>query len=426
MLNFHFTLPDDQLIKGTTTRDPLGFQLVWSAQGRHIVPNLTETTNRIHGFQLLVTALKLCELYEEYRLRRSNEYRDELKNQNIAQKFSTENVFLLLEQAFAHAYYKVHQDWMLPGKRQVSAYQNDTPLISLERQILQSQLVNGIWGLYRGAAIRSGLLGDEGYRVNEQLDGKLKSIEMIGDGTKRRLFKLITISLIDGEDTLPPNRNHRLNETLAGIIHRIPDKKVLYEYLMMKNSSTFLEKLAIFANDELGKNQNDKRSFFKKCEKEFPEYSIHFENIIKCEDFIAPLENLFYWILCHPGKSVSEIAKSLPVELKNMDYAKRRFQEIDTFTGSAKQRWDMYLSTLDTDHPERFVHSLIDIHTNISNSRGSSLWITLSDTQRIVLEQDPLNTEDILDNGKLSVEPGRGWQNNYYIDSLINIYRGVK
>ena len=426
MLNFHFTQSDDQLIKGTTSRDPLGFRLVWSAQGRHIVPNLTETTNRIQGFQLLVTALKLCELYEEYRLRRFDEHRDKLKNQNIAQKFSTENVFLLLEQAFAHAYYKVHYDWMLPGKRQVSAYQYDTPVISLERQILQSQLVNGIWGLYRGAAMRSGLIDESGYKIDNILDGELKSIGNIKVGTKRYLFGLITESLIEGKESLPPNRNHRLHETLSGIIHRLPDKSVLYEYLMMKNISPLLEDLAIFANDELGQNTYDKRSFFKKCVRKFPDYSKHFENIIKCEDFIAPLENLFYWILCHPGKSPHEISKALPVKLELMESAKRRLQEIDTFTGSAKERWDMYLRTLDTEHPERFVHSLIDIHTNISNSRGSSLWITLSDTQRIVLEQDPLNTEEILDNGKLSVEPGRGWQNNYYIDSLINIYRGVK
>ena len=426
MLNIHFTQPDDQLIKGATTRDPLGFQLVWSAQGRHIVPNLTETTNRIQGFQLLLTALKLCELYEEYRLRRPDEYRDELKNQNIAQKFSTENVFLLLEQAFAHAYYKVHQDWMLPGKRQVSAYQNDTPFISLDRQILQSQLVNGIWGLYRGAAIRSGLVDESGYQINTILDGQLKSIESIGDRTKNYLFGLITGSLIEGEKSLPPNRNHRLHETLAGIIHRLPDKSVLYEYLMMKNTSLLLEDLAIFANDELGQNTHDKRSFFKKCVRKFPDHSIHFENIIKCEDFIAPLENLFYWILCHPGKSLREISKILPVKLELMESAMQRFGEIDTFTGSAKERWDMYLRTLDTDHPERFVHSLIDIHTDISNSRGSSLWLTLSDTQRIILEQDPWNFDDILYNGKLPVEPGRGWQNNYYIDSLISIYRGVK
>jgi hypothetical protein len=426
MLEFYFTTIDEKLIKGVTTRDPLGFQLIWSSQGRHIVPNLTETTNRIQGFQLLLTALKLCELYEEYRLRRYDEYRDDLKNQNIGQIFSTENVFLLLEQAFAHAYYKVHQDWMLPGKRQVSAYQNDTPFISLGRQILQSQLVNGIWGLYRGAALRSGLIDVSGYKINNIMDGDLKSIGYIKDGTKRYLFGLITESLIEGEKPLPPNRNHSLHETLAGIIHRLPDKSVLYEYLMMKNTSTFLEDLAFFANDELGQNTRNKRSFFKKCVRKFPEYSKHFENIIKCEDFIAPLENLFYWILCFPGKSPREISKALPVKLELMESAKRRFQEINTFTGSAKERWDMYLRTLDTEHPERFVQSLIDIHTNISNSRGSSLWITLSDTQRIILEQDPWSIDDILENRKLAVEPGRDWQNNYYIDSLINIYRGVK
>ena len=78
------TEKDDELFGASSRLDAMGVLAIWSVRGRDLIPHLTEQTANIRGFQILVEAFRLWELYELNR----PEHADRL-----------DDFFLLVEQA---------------------------------------------------------------------------------------------------------------------------------------------------------------------------------------------------------------------------------------------------------------------------------------------------------------------------------------
>ena len=53
---------------------------------------------------------------------------------------------------------KMAQLNILPGKRALVGRPQEDYALSFQHKLLQGQLGNGVWGLFRGAAVRSGLI----------------------------------------------------------------------------------------------------------------------------------------------------------------------------------------------------------------------------------------------------------------------------
>ena len=100
------TAKDDELVGASSRLDAMGVLAIWSVRGRDLVPHLTEQTANIRGFQILVEAFRLWELYEP----NHTEHADRL-----------DDFFLLVEQAFARIVGWRERDWELPGARRVRA-----------------------------------------------------------------------------------------------------------------------------------------------------------------------------------------------------------------------------------------------------------------------------------------------------------------
>jgi hypothetical protein len=148
------TEKDDELLGVANRSDAMGVLAVWSVRGRDLVPHLTEQTTNVRGFQILVEAFRLWELYEPAHPEHAGRLDD---------------FFLLIEQAFARTVGWHDKEWPLPGARRVYARSSEQPHISLndpDWHLLGGQKANGLWGLYRGASRRAGLLVDDMTRLS--------------------------------------------------------------------------------------------------------------------------------------------------------------------------------------------------------------------------------------------------------------------
>jgi hypothetical protein len=83
----------------------MGVLAVWSVRGRDLVPHLTEQTTNVRGFQILVEAFRLWELYEPGHPQHAGRLDD---------------FFLLIEQTFARTVGWHDKNWPLPGSRRAA------------------------------------------------------------------------------------------------------------------------------------------------------------------------------------------------------------------------------------------------------------------------------------------------------------------
>jgi hypothetical protein len=353
MPEFYLTKPDTELISCKNARDPLGTQVITSAMGRRIIRNLTENSRDIRGFQLLITTFALYDLFNQYCDKNRKDIKDKLKKSSFSEVFSLENFFILCEQAFAYSHYKVRGNYPLPGSRQVAA-SIESPGLSLGRPILQSQLVNGVWGLYRNAAIRSDLIDPTGKFLTPDVKQHVLNRLKKNMRTYTRFFNLIRDSLLNGFKELPPNKNHQINQILSDVIHKIPDKRLLQKHLLMDGKFHQTRQFAEYAYQQLHRAKKNRRLFFKNCTKKFPDNEKEFDDIIKCEDFIGTLDSVFIWLLNKSDRRISSISRELTkqLNLKDLERAKHKYQKYEhILEGSARSRSGMFIQTITTSNP---------------------------------------------------------------------------
>ena len=138
-------------VKGS--RDPLGFQSVWSALGRRFVAHLTTVTSSMRGFCTLLLGLELAERALEWKLTLSHELREK---ERLA-------CFLRFEQLAAYSRHVVHGVTDVRGINRVKRRLNEGDWVVTigdadQHQILAEQRTYGLWGLYLAASRGSGLV----------------------------------------------------------------------------------------------------------------------------------------------------------------------------------------------------------------------------------------------------------------------------
>lgn len=123
-------LDPDHKIKGS--RDPLGFQTIWSGMGRKIIPNLSTVSSNLNDFRILCLAMYYW------------------KSRNYKEGFIP--FFLRLEQAFAYVRWS-RGDKSFNGTDKVGHIMTSGENLMLhlsatQHQILSDQRVYGIYGKY--------------------------------------------------------------------------------------------------------------------------------------------------------------------------------------------------------------------------------------------------------------------------------------
>lgn len=127
------------------SRDPLGAQPVWSSFGRRIVGNLTTVSTSVRDFTVALLGYHFIERAEE-----------------VGYQGSSLDLFMRWEQLASYARAHVLEETGFRGTDRVhrNLAEDSRVILSAEsaHQILGSQKIYGIWGLYSVPARTSGLL----------------------------------------------------------------------------------------------------------------------------------------------------------------------------------------------------------------------------------------------------------------------------
>ena len=287
----------DDVLTGIARRsDPLGLLAVWSTRARKLVPHLTEQTTDVRGFQILVEAFRLWTIFVD----------------RTPQPSKRQGEFcMLVEQAFARTIGKRDGDWPLPGARRVRSRLGDQPCISVEDagwHLLGGQWANGIWGLYRGASRRSGLLKKNMAWLSDDTLEETNRTSFLCGRPLEQMLELVGQAMGGGTVGLPTHGNDALFAALCKTFDEVPLKEHLQAKLIDGHDLN-----RMLANRLRRAEKLDHRAFLEQAASELEEHCLVLRSVIDCENLLAILEGIFYR-LCHArGLSLREAAGSLPV-----------------------------------------------------------------------------------------------------------------
>ena len=391
---------DDALVGVANRSDPMGVLAIWSARARDLVPHLTEQTTDVRAFQILVEAFRLWELYAARESQPAERQRE---------------FFMLVEQAFARTMgWTTEGDWPLPGARRVRSRSGECPRISIEDagwHLLDGQLANGIWGLYRGASVRAGLLDESMAYLSEETRQASESHTSIKGTAQRSLFGLIDQAINGGAVALPTHGNDSLLRALRETFAKVPLKDHLRARLIdgFDLNRSLAARLA--EADDV-----DRRQFFERAAIELDGHRSTLQNVLDCENLLAVVEGAFNWLCCCQGETLDDAASSLPVDLTRIEEARESFAASGSYEGeTAKMRQARMHEWLDTSSATRFARSVIALHNKVSDERGRAPWVWLEDNGR--LQSDA----DVARPAEPDLTVGLAWRNDYYLHPLHSI-----
>jgi hypothetical protein len=294
----------DERAKPKGSRDPLGFELVWSHFGRKVIGNLTTITSSMDNF-----AVALLGFYW------ANQLVPMDKEESERHK-PVREAFLRYEQLTGYVRYFGGATDIMGITRVKKRIQDDSLKITLgqssEQQILSDQASYGLWGLYSSAARDTGLV-EGNNRIVTSLGQTIAHVilQQLG-GVAGELFSLLTY-------TKPLDRGQleRVAKTFMGAIHHEDVQKPLLEALMSGSDpegvqnelwqitrETFSQKVERPENIE---------EFIKLVLAERPSERLvqYMHDIIDTERLLVAVNNIFHYCRRKDGENLSEVLKTL-------------------------------------------------------------------------------------------------------------------
>lgn len=407
---------DKELVGAYKRIDPLGLLPVWTERARDIVPYLTAQTTSVRGFQLLVEGVRL---WEEF----SSEHEKYTGDPASAATF-----FVLFEQTVARYIATNNIDWELPGSRRVEARARDKPHISLREPawfLLNNQKANGIWGLYRGAAIRAGLLEQPGLsapRLSEQTHIEARKYPGLSSATATKFFQLIlraeedgtVLCAMEGDTVRLPKKNSKLYTEIYNMYNNVPLKKHLEQRLVESHSLNCEMAKRLTVTDEL-----NHREIIEQAKRELEEHSDTLRNVVRCENLLSVIEAIFLGLCASNGKSLEQVMSDFPVDLKALKNALGEFGNSGHYKTARKQE---IFTALQTQSGQELAKSIIELHKRVCDERRSSLWVWVENEMINVDEE--VREADVQDPSKFQV--AHAWRNDYYLTALKEISSELK
>ena len=167
----------DDRAKPKGSRDPLGFELIWTHYGRQVIGNLTTITGSLTNFAVAILGFKWA-----------NDLHAHLPE--AEQQAEIRDTFLRYEQLAAYLRY-LSDDTQIMGITRVQQRMEDKRSrigfgVGSDAQILSDQASYGLWGLYSSAMRDTGLVqGDNrtpaqtGLAIAEKIEARLDQSHFI-------------------------------------------------------------------------------------------------------------------------------------------------------------------------------------------------------------------------------------------------------
>lgn len=172
-------------------------------------------------------------------------------------------------------------------------------------------MANGIWGLYRGAARRAGLLDANMAWLSDDTLAAAEATSCLRGAALDRLLELVGRAM-DGESPvcLPTDGRNPVPAALRRTFDEVPLRSHLRAKLIDGHdlNRAFASRLVL-----LGELHH--RSFFEQAVRELEGHGPVLNRMIDCENLLAVLEGIFYRLCCARGESLDALEDVLPVHL---------------------------------------------------------------------------------------------------------------
>jgi hypothetical protein len=372
-------------VKGS--RDPLGIQAIWTRFGRHVVGNLSNASNSVRDFTILILG-----------------YHFAARVADVTGPGTELATFLKWEQLAAYARAHVNNDWGFRGTERVRRNLDERVVtLSAEtaHQILSSQKAYGIWGLYSVPGRASGLLNGQPARLTapaQELVERtyLASLTRAGLHDGKRLVELFTKDQVKLDLARAPDKS--ILQAVAGLIEAnvgAVERQFYREHLLHggPNDSTegrqrqFAELLESRLTTEAFQwTPATVIAFAKEAEKrgeQWQSLGFYLRRIETAERILAPASELFTYLLGCDGVAIAEITKRMRQEegwghtvttipLAATSHLKAELGHHDDHAG---QRWLEIADSMATGDYSQLITLLVQQNKSVMHSRGGAAWI---------------------------------------------------
>lgn len=393
----------DKDIAGSSQRDPLGLQPIWSYLGRKIIKHLTTISDQIHGFREILLCLSIC-----------NDFIDIEKNNNI----------LIFEQL---AIYSIIQH-MLNDNKDISGIlgadnglkkfrqNNGNPLISADRDktILANEISLGFYGRYKSPLMSMNIINING-NINHTTISK-ETLEELYNTKMYSKIKSEYLRFIKNSDK--HYKNFKASEELFQAVmgsFRPKEydfwKKKLLSYNQTTNSlmSTIYDYIEI--EDEENNIALDSYNIFRRLYNE--KKSQEALDIINLESFLLCLEQVFFKAAtCDDTKSII---------LDNLEEHKNCYQKMLEIFNNEDFNKDgiisLRMNAIKACNPNEkdYVKKILDYHKEVCKQKKSAVWI----------EENNGTINRYINISEQTIRLDR-WNRTYYLSSLKEIKKGLE
>jgi hypothetical protein len=403
-LSFFFTSPDNDLLRGESTRDPLGLLPIWSKIGHQLIPGLASTVSRIDGVQgvlFLYTSLNSL-------------------SQEIRSKKADSKILLFLERLWEYHLYIYRQKNPCFGINRLNG-------ADFQLNFNGSGTVGtGLRQYYRGTCNNKGILANDLITLNQPwqgicqrlLDPTLitwleKQIKLVDSDeysiSARSAYEQLEASLVRFS-----KGNAELWRGLEKALITDAQQKRWIEHVV-KNMPDWKEserspRDLVESIQDYARSQNDCEDWRMMC-----------QNILDCEPFLQVLESAFA-VLQESGRTTvrkisDRFAQSAPSDLADVCQC---FTQINLPLPSKRlQSLQVMARKLEKKEYRKFVGDLLlTYYPMICNERGKSPVVRLDGD--IVIAMSPHG-------GQLNwSESSQNWNNGYFIKTQISLYTDLQ
>ncbi len=397
----------DDRAKPKGSRDPLGFELIWTYYGRQVIGNLTTITGSLTNFAVAILGFKWA-----------NDLHAHLPEADRQSRIR--DSFLRYEQLAAYLRY-LSGDTQIMGITRVQQRMRDktsrvTFGLGADSQILSDQASYGLWGLYSSAMRDAGLVqGDNrlltpiGLAIAEKIEHKLDQSHFID------LFSSVKPIAIEELEPLASTFKRAINNKdarrdlmhtlMGGAQHKQMQQKLWLLTQGMAEESSGVNGIPDFITQVKARSNGS-------------DLMQRLTEIEWVERVLVAANNIFNYCRRKDGAMVTEIVSEL-----EQSYSYSHLSESFSFEGLRDvlgvQRVDILqrlLQALKNHNQHDAVMALLELNRIVMELRGGCPWVELENGSTLRVKV-PNETAALLDQAELESQ----WDYDYFIASYINI-----
>ena len=273
-----------------------------------------------------------------------------------------------------------------------------------------------MYGLYRGASGRAGLLQENLRQLSEPTMTEAQRKPGICK-SQEQLFSLV-IQALDGKTVPIPKGKYRNLAAELVETYKNPPLVDHFEVMLIHNHDLTNRLVAGFnkSNQDLDYRQFLTQLATKFKSENLTEHVETIDNVISCENVLAAVVFLFNWLCSQKGQKIADIANKLPNNLHHeLESVLAAFKNSGVYTKAAKFNHSCFSDHLATSSNLALLHSILEIHRIISERRQRALWVQQDENGVLTSEilMDPPDLEEL--------KVGQLWYHDYYLWPLRNI-----